>query len=185
MTTTGNDARSTSRDSTPHGATPDTPSPDGAPMPAGTPAAGDRGEHQTPSARRTRRLATAAAAGFGIIVAFQVALAAGAPLGAAAWSGAHPGRLPEELRVASSVSAVVWLLATLVVLARGGMGVRLPATAARVGVRLLVALLALGAVMNLASSSPWERYGWAPFSLVLLVLCVLLARRGPQDVARY
>jgi hypothetical protein len=78
----------------------------------------------------------------------------------------------------------VWLLATLVVLARGGFGVRLPAAVGRVGVRFLVAVLALGAAMNFASSSPWERYGWAPFILVLLVLCVQLARRGPQDVAR-
>ena len=159
MTTTGNDARSTPRDSRPHGTTPDTP-------------------------RRARQLAIAAAAGFGLVVAFQVALAAGAPLGAAAWSGAYTGRLPEELRVASSVSAVVWLLAALIVLARAGVGVRLPATAARVGVGILVAVLALGTVMNIASSSPWERFGWAPFILVLLTLCVLLARRGPQDTTR-
>ncbi|WP_258724568.1 hypothetical protein [Cellulomonas sp. NS3] len=131
-----------------------------------------------------RRLAVAAASGFALVTAFQVALAAGAPLGAAAWSGAHPGRLPDDLRVASSVSAVVWLLAALVVLARGGVGVRLPASVGRTGVRALVGLLGLGAVMNAASSSPWERYGWAPFVVLLLVLCVLLARRGPQETAR-
>ncbi|GEA87899.1 hypothetical protein [Cellulomonas cellasea] len=130
---------------------------------------------------RDRRLAVAAASGFALVTAFQVALAAGAPLGVAAWSGAHPGRLPDELRVASSVSAVVWLLAALVVLARGGVGVRLPARVGRTGVRALVGLLGLGAVMNAASSSPWERFGWAPFVVVLLVLCVLLARRGPRD----
>lgn len=132
---------------------------------------------------RDRRLAVAAASGFALVTAFQVALAAGAPLGAAAWSGAHPGRLPDELRVASSVSAVVWLLAALVVLARGGVGVRLPARVGRTGVRALVGLLGLGAAMNAASSSPWERYGWAPFVVVLLVLCALLARRAPQDAA--
>lgn len=131
-----------------------------------------------------RRLAVAAASGFALVTAFQVALAAGAPLGAAAWSGAHPGRLPDDLRVASSVSAVVWLLAALVVLARGGAGVRLPARVGRTGVRTLAGLLGLGAVMNAASSSPWERFGWAPFTLALLVLCVLLARRGPQDAPR-
>ncbi|MBB2924900.1 hypothetical protein [Cellulomonas cellasea] len=92
--------------------------------------------------------------------------------------------MPDELRVASSVSAVVWLLAALVVLARGGLGVRLPVRVGRTGVRALVGLLGLGAVMNAASSSPWERFGWAPFVVVLLVLCVLLARRGPQDAVR-
>lgn len=144
-------------------------------------AAADERRAATPA---QRRLAVAAASGFALVTAFQVALAAGAPLGAAAWSGAHPGRLPDDLRVASSVSAVVWLLAALVALARGGAGVRLPPRVGRTGVRALAGLLGLGAVMNAASSSPWERFGWAPFTLVLLVLCVLLARRGPQDEAR-
>lgn len=127
-----------------------------------------------------RMLAQAAAAGFGIVVAFQVSLALGAPLGAAAWSGAHPGVLPDELRVASSVSAVVWLLAAVVVLARGGMGLPLPPRVALGGIRALLVLLGVGAVMNAASSSPWERFGWAPFVVVLVVLVGLLARRMPR-----
>lgn len=127
-----------------------------------------------------RRLAQAAAAGFGIVVAFQVSLALGAPFGAAAWSGAHPGVLPDELRVASSVSAVVWLFAAVVVLARGGMGLPLPPRLALGGTRALLALLGVGAVMNAASSSPWERFGWAPFVVVLVVLVALLARRMPR-----
>lgn len=127
-----------------------------------------------------RGLAQAAAAGFGIVVAFQVALAAGAPLGDAAWSGAHSGVLPDELRVASSVSAVVWLLAAVVVLARGGMGVHLPPRVALGGTRAILGVLGVGAVMNVASSSPWERYGWAPFIVVLVVLVSLLARRIPR-----
>ncbi|MEP7762528.1 hypothetical protein [Sanguibacter sp. 25GB23B1] len=127
-----------------------------------------------------RGLAQAAAAGFGIVVAFQVAVAAGAPLGDAAWSGAHSGVLPDELRVASSVSAVVWLLAAVVVLARGGMGVPLPPRAALGGTRVILGILGVGAVMNAASSSPWERYGWAPFIVVLLVIVARLARRIPR-----
>jgi hypothetical protein len=30
----------------------------------------------------------------------------------------------------------------------------------------------------LASFSPWERFGWAPFTLILFVLTLLLARGG-------
>ena len=41
---------------------------------------------------------------------------------------------------------------------------------------MLVGLLAVGTVVNLASSSPWERFGWGPFSLTMLTLCLILAR---------
>lgn len=33
------------------------------------------------------------------------------------------------------------------------------------------------ALMNLASSSPWERFGWAPFT-VLLAVAAFVAARG-------
>ena len=32
--------------------------------------------------------------------------------------------------------------------------------------------------MNFASFSLWERFGWGPFTLVLLMLSVVLARSG-------
>lgn len=38
--------------------------------------------------------AVVAATGFAAIAVFQVALAAGAPLGRAAWGGTHPEQLP-------------------------------------------------------------------------------------------
>jgi hypothetical protein len=53
---------------------------------------------------------------------------------------------------------------------------------------VLVRPLGLGALMNFASSSPWERFGWGPFTLVLVVFGVILARsaspaggRSPRD----
>jgi hypothetical protein len=73
----------------------------------------------------------------------------------------------------------VWLFAALLVLARGGRAlVPLPKAVSRIGTWVLVGLLGLGAVMNFASSSPWERFGWAPFTLVLFTLGVVLARSG-------
>jgi hypothetical protein len=41
---------------------------------------------------------------------------------------------------------------------------------------VLVGVLVLGAVMNAASNSPWERFGWAPFTFTLAVLCAVVAR---------
>jgi hypothetical protein len=36
----------------------------------------------------------------------------------------------------------------------------------------------VGALMNIASSSGWERFGWGPFSLILGVLCLFVALRA-------
>ncbi|GAA3010285.1 hypothetical protein [Actinokineospora diospyrosa] len=124
-----------------------------------------------------RRTTIAAATMFGVVSAFQLALAAGAPLGRAAWGGTA-AELPTGLRVASGFAIVLWAFAAVVVLRRGGViDSPLPPKVARVGTWVIVALLGAGALMNAASSSPWERYGWAPFILVHLVLCIRVATR--------
>jgi hypothetical protein len=35
---------------------------------------------------------------------------------------------------------------------------------------LIAALLLFGGLLNLASSGPWERFGWAPLAFVLAAL---------------
>jgi hypothetical protein len=120
--------------------------------------------------------AVAAAVGFVAIAVFQSALALGAPLGHAAWGGRR-ARLPGGLRVASGVAVAVWLLAASIVLARGGEElVPLPSGVPRWGTWVLVAVLAVGAVMNFASRSPWERWIWGPVTTVLAVLTFVVAR---------
>ena len=119
--------------------------------------------------------AMAATVGFLVIAAFQLALALGAPLGRAAWGGAYE-RLPARLRVASGVAVGIWLLAALVILQRAGVPVApLPDAVAQGGAWIVVGLLAIGAIMNFASSSPWERFGWGPLALILAVLCLIVA----------
>ena len=125
------------------------------------------------------RVAAALAAGLLIVAAFQTALTLGAPLGFAAQGGTNPGQLPDALRLVTGLTVPVWLFATLLVLARGGYGlVPMPWRVTQLGTWLLVALLGVGMLLNVASSSPWERFGWAPFNLVILVLGVVLARGG-------
>jgi len=125
------------------------------------------------------------AGGLLVVTAFQAALTFGAPLGAAAQGGTNSGQLPGDLRLVTGLSAVLWLFAVLLVLARGGHAlVPLPDAVTRVGTWVLVGLLGLGTLMNFASSSPWERFGWGPFTLVLLILAVVLARRGLPPAAR-
>lgn len=116
-----------------------------------------------------------AAAGFVLLVLFQLAIAAGAPFGRVSWGGTHEGVLPQNLRAGSAVAALVWTVAALLVLGRVDLG-PLSGSCLRWAVWGLVGLLVVGAVMNAASRSRWERFGWAPFSLVMAALCVVVAR---------
>jgi hypothetical protein len=123
----------------------------------------------------TRTAAVLAAVGFLVIAAFQVALALGAPIGHAAWGGKQ-ARLPTRLRIGSAVAVVIWILATLIVLGRAGFEVSpFPDVAERWGTWILVGLLPVGAVMNLASSSRWERSLWGPLALILALLTLVVA----------
>ena len=124
-----------------------------------------------------KKAAIGTAVGFAGVALFQLMLAAGAPWGEAAWGGANQGRLPTGLRVGSAISIVVYSLAASVVLARAGFRVRfISGSVARFGTWVIVVLLALGAVANFASSSPWERFLLGPVTLLLAALCLLVAR---------
>lgn len=92
---------------------------------------------------------------------FQVALAVGAPWGAAAWGGTNPGVLPVGMRVASGVSALVWAGFAAVAAGRllGPVGRR----------RMLLGIAAystVGVALNAASPSGIERAVWVPLTAV-------------------
>jgi hypothetical protein len=138
-----------------------------------------------PTARRTNDrpvrpvVAIVLASGLLIVVAFQVALTLGAPFGEAAMGGTNPGSLPDSVRLVTGFAALISFLAALVVLARGDRAlIAVPPAVARVGTWVLLGLLGLGALMNFASSSPWERWGWGPLTLVMFGLCLVLAKSG-------
>ena len=111
-----------------------------------------------------------------VIIAFQLALAAGAPWGEFAMGGAYPGQFPPELRVAAVVQAVILALLALVVLARAG--VMLPTWSKASGwlIWVAVAFSTLSLVLNTITPSARERMIWAPVALVLLVCGVTVAR---------
>jgi hypothetical protein len=123
-----------------------------------------------------RSAAVVAAVGFLFVAAFQTALALGAPWGRAAWGGAHQGRLPQRLRIASGFAALFWVAAAFVVLARAGYDISpFPFAVARWGTWALFGLSALGAVINLVSRSRLERLIWSPVSALLALLCLAVA----------
>lgn len=122
--------------------------------------------------------AALAAIGFAGIALFQLTLAAGAPWGHAAWGGAH-AHLTTSERTGSAIAVVVWLTAALVVLGRAGLrggerGTRLR----RWGTWFLAAVSVLAALLNFASQSHWENAIFGPLSILLVILCAIVAR-GP------
>lgn len=110
------------------------------------------------------------------IIAFQIALAAGAPWGAYAMGGAFPGQFPPELRVAAVVQAVILAALALVVLARAGIAMPRWSRSSRWLIWVVVVFSALSLVLNLITPSAGERAIWAPVALVMLVISVVVAR---------
>jgi hypothetical protein len=104
-----------------------------------------------------------------VVVAFQFALAAGAPWGEFAMGGAFPGQFPQALRIAAIVQAVFLLALAAVVLARAG--VILPGwlRVSRWLIWFVVAFAALSLVLNLITPSAGERAIWVPVAFLLLI----------------
>ena len=118
------------------------------------------------------------------IVAFQVALAAGAPWGEFAMGGAFPGQFPPALRIAALVQAALLVGMALVVLARAGVLLHGWSRVSRWLVWFVVAFSALSLVLNLITPSAGERAIWAPTAFLLLLSSALVAfDRSSQDAA--
>ena len=120
-----------------------------------------------PSAARAAKVFAGLTA---VVILFQLALAAGAPWGAYAMGGAFPGTYPPAMRVAAVVQAAILGGVAAIVLARGG--VAFPKWRPQRLAWAVVALLAVGVVLNLITPSGMERLIWAPVA-VLLFLCGL------------
>jgi hypothetical protein len=114
----------------------------------------------------------------GLVVAFQLALALGAPWGELAMGGASPGAYPPALRLAAVLQACVLAGVAAVVLSRAGLAFASWRALSRRLIWGVVGLLGLSLVLNLITPSAMERMIWAPVVLVLLAtaLRVALAR---------
>jgi hypothetical protein len=112
--------------------------------------------------------------GFALVAAYQVLLALGIAFSGAAWGGAT---LTSALRLASAVSAVVLILAALVVLGRAGYwGSRLPLAIFWWGTWILVVGMLLSALANFASPTVGERFFLGPSAVRLALLCLAVTR---------
>ena len=112
----------------------------------------------------------------GALAVFQLALAAGAPLGRFAWGGQHDGALPARLRVGSVVSIVIYAFIAVIGLERAGVVDLIPGGIVEtVAMWVIAVYFALGIVMNGISRSKPERYTMTPVVIVLTAASVILA----------
>lgn len=116
------------------------------------------------------------------LVVFQIALAAGAPLGRFAWGGQHEV-LPARLRVGSVVSIAIYALISLLAFARVGAVRLFPEGFAQVAMWVVFAYFCVGIVMNALSRSKPERYTMVPVCIVLAALSLGVALHGPWATA--
>lgn len=107
---------------------------------------------------------------FAVVIAalgvFQLALAAGAPLGRFAFGGAHE-RLPVGYRVGSLVSIVIYSACAAIILDRAGLIDVVVAEVSGIGAWVVAGFLTLGVLMNAISRSKPERFTMTPVALVL------------------
>jgi hypothetical protein len=102
------------------------------------------------------------------LAVFQIALAAGAPLGHLAWGGKHRV-LPRGLRIASAFSVLLYgLFAWIIAAAVGSVD---PDWA----IWVLTAYFGVGILANLASRSRPERFVMTPVAAVLCACCLVVA----------
>ena len=111
----------------------------------------------------------------GVVIAFQLALALGAPWGEYAMGGTQPGRFPPALRVAAVGQAVVIALLAIVVLSAAGLAIPGVADTLPWSIWVAVAVSAVALVLNTITRSSGERRIWAPVTAVMLVSSLIVA----------
>jgi hypothetical protein len=112
-----------------------------------------------------------------VVVAFQLALAAGAPWGELTMGGAVRGQLPPPMRLAAVGSAVVLLAFSAVVAARAGLALARWRRVSRRLIWVVVVYTLVGVVLNAVTPSARERALWLPVTLALAGCALVVARQ--------
>lgn len=109
------------------------------------------------------------------VVAFQIALAAGAPWGAYAMGGASPGQFPPAMRISAIIQALLLAGLAAVILTRAGLILPGWSRVSHWLVWIVVAFMAFSLVLNLISPSAGERAIWVPTLLLLIISSLIVA----------
>lgn len=111
-----------------------------------------------------------------VVIAFQLALAAGAPWGELTMGGAVRGQLPPRMRTIAFGSAVLLAGFGTIVAARAHLAFPRWHRTSRWLVWVVAAYSIVGVILNAITPSPRERALWLPVAIVLAVCAVIVAR---------
>lgn len=110
-----------------------------------------------------------------ILSVFQLALAAGAPLGKFAWGGQHK-KLPTKLRLGSLLAIVIYIGISVCLLSKSGLYQIIPqGIFLNIIIWVIFAYLIFGSLMNVLSKSKSERYFMTPITLILAYCSFIIA----------
>ncbi len=112
------------------------------------------------------------------VIAFQLALALGAPWGAYAMGGTFPDRFPPAMRVAAVLQALAIAGLAIIVLSAAGLALTSVVEGFPWLVWLPVAFSAISLVLNAASRSAGEKRLWVPVAGVMLASSLAVALTG-------
>lgn len=110
----------------------------------------------------------------GLLAIFQIALAAGAPLGKFAWGGQH-AILSLSLRFGAASAVLRYAFVTFIALDRSGIIAVLPEEFSFWVMWIVVAHLGFSVILSLLSASKYEKMTLAPYTLVMGLLSLLIA----------
>jgi hypothetical protein len=110
-----------------------------------------------------------------LAVAFQLALACGAPWGEFTLGGKYRGQLPGAVRIVPIVSALLLAGFALIVLARAGLAFGDLMAASRWSVWIVVAYCLVGCVANFFTPSRRERLLWFPIVVLMFASSTIVA----------
>ena len=117
-----------------------------------------------------------------VVVAFQLALAAGAPWGELTMGGPVRGQLPPRMRAIALGSAVLLAGFGAIVAARAQLAFPRWRRTSRWLVWVVAAYSIVGVVLNALTPSPRERALWLPVAVVLAV-CAVIVALGSRECA--
>jgi len=109
------------------------------------------------------------------VVAFQLALALGAPWGAYAMGGRFQGRYPPRMRAAAAGQAALLTLLAVLVLSDAGLVLPSISQALPSLIWLAVAFSAVSVVLNAITPSSGERRLWVPVAVVMFGSSLIVA----------
>lgn len=110
----------------------------------------------------------------GILILFQLCLAAGLPWGAASMGGKFPGVYPRTMRFVAVINAMVLFTLSCIVLIEAGVFFIEYRFISSIGIWLVVCYYFLGTILNSITPSKIERI-WAPIAAILFFTSLSMA----------